>query len=222
MTAVATERQVVPIALEAACDGGELCERLAARTFAQLSTGRYTWPCSTMPVPASIGEWQQQHRTARKRAWRAERLGYAAATVDRTRHEHDVFEINRSMPERQGRPMSDSYLLPVSYPADERLTHGCGRHGIHTYGVLAADGRLVAYTWVYRVGELVMLSQILGHADHLANDVMYLLVRGMLAREIENGPGVVFYNLWTSGTDGLRYFKERVGLQPTEIRWSLT
>lgn len=222
MSAVAVDRLVVPVSMEAECAGGEQCERLAARTYAQLAGGAYTWPCSTMPLPASIAEWEADHRTARKRAWRAERLGYRFSPIHRHEYEADIFQINTSAPARQGRPMTDGYRRPVSFDPLERLTHGCDRHGIHTYGVLAADGHLVAYTWVYRVGELVMLSQILGHADHLANNVMYLLVRGAIDEQIKLGPGTLFYNRADSGTDGLRFFKTRVGFDATEIRWTLT
>lgn len=216
------ERTVVAVSMEAECHGGEECERLAARTFAQLNTDQYRWSCSVLEIPSDITEWETSHRTARKRAWRCERLGHRFQPVQRHLHEHDVFEINTSAPARQGRPMSDSYQLPVRYDPDERLTHGCARHGIHTYGVLDPDGRLRAYTWVYRVGDLMMLSQILGHADHLKSDVMYLLVRGALQAEATNGPGVCFYNRHDSGTEGLRFFKERCGFIAADVRWELT
>lgn len=216
------ERTVVAVSMEAECQGGEECERLAARTFAQLNTDQYRWPCSVLEIPSRITEWEAAHRTARKRAWRCERLGYRFQPVQRHLHEQDVFEINTSAPERQGRPMSDSYQRPVRYDPNEQLTHGCARHGIHTYGVLDPGGRLRAYTWVYRVGDLMMLSQILGHHDHLKNAIMYLLLRGSIAAEVRNGPGVAFYNRWDSGSDGLRFMKERCGFQPAEIRWSLT
>lgn len=216
------ERTAVTVSMEAGCRGGSECERLAARMFEELAGGAYTWPCSTMPLPFSVGEWESGHRTARKRAWRAERLGYGFTIVDRRLYEQDIFKINTSAPERQGRPMSSGYRQPVRYSPNELLTHGCDRHGIHTYGVLADDGRLVAYTWVYRVGELVMLSQILGHHDHLPSDIMYLLVRGTIGLQLELGPGTLFYNRHDSGTDGLRFFKERVGMSATEIRWILT
>jgi hypothetical protein len=87
---------------------------------------------------------------------------------------------------------------------------------VSTYGVLRE--RLVAYLSMYRCGELALVSQILGHGEHLRDDVMFLLFRESLAREIEQG-GYVVYNLHSSGTDGLRYWKERCGFSAMEVTW---
>jgi hypothetical protein len=76
---------------------------------------------------------------------------------------------------------------------------------------------LVAYLWLYRAGDLALVSSILGHGNHLANDVMYLLDAGRDRREAEHG-GFLVYNRHDSGTDGLRYFKERIGFE--ETKWS--
>lgn len=113
--------------------------------------------------------------------------------------------------------MSEGYLEPVRFGLME---WPCPWHGVHTYGVLQGS-RLRAYTWIYRLGELVMVSQILGHDAHLADDVMYELMRGALTAEAEHGPGTVFYNLHSSGTPGLRYFKEKLGLRPGRVEWRL-
>ena len=32
----------------------------------------------------------------------------------------------------------------------------------------------------------------------------------------------VFYNLWNSGTKGLRFFKARLGLVEGDVEWALT
>lgn len=199
--------------------GGE-CAALAAAEFPQLASGRYTYPASILRLPASIEEHLAAHRTFRKRAARARNLGYRFAEVARELYEDDIYRINTSAPERQGRPMSEGYTRPVKFsPLPD---YPCGRHAIRTYGVLAA-GRLglVAYTWVYRIGDLVMFSQILGHAAFLAHDIMYELMRGALAAEIAHGPGVAFYNRHDSGTPGLRYYKERVGFRPGRVDWRL-
>jgi hypothetical protein len=49
---------------------------------------------------------------------------------------------------------------------------------------------------------------------------MYLLWQGMVASEGFVAPdGFIVYNRHDSGTDGLRFYKERVGLQETEVAW---
>ena len=48
---------------------------------------------------------------------------------------------------------------------------------------------------------------------------MYLLFAGALTRETLAGPGMVVYNRHDSGTDGLRFFKERLGFVETPVVW---
>lgn len=190
---------------------------MAGPLYDKLSGGGYTWPVSILPVPATLEEWTGAHRTARKRANACRRAGYEVAQIKREEWEQDIWEINSSLPSRQGRPMTAPYLRhdPVTPlpPVD------CPRHALYAYGVLY-DG-LRAYSWCYRSGELVLVSTILGHGDHLDRHVMYLLVMGLLQHQIEIGPGQVFYNRHDSGTQGLRFFKERLGFQPARVEWSL-
>jgi hypothetical protein len=190
------------------------CKDFAAPLFLQLSRGRYDL-CSVMQMPESTNDWRREHRTARKRADRAARLGYFAERVSREKFCDDLHAINTSLDERQGREMTAAYRQPVSLgplPA-----YRCGRHAIHTYGVLLGS-RLVAYLWLYRAGDLALVSSILGHGDHLANDVMYLLFEAMLDDQAASG-GQIVYNRHDSGTGGLRYFKERLGFTEQKVAW---
>lgn len=193
------------------------CEKLAERFRHQLGTEHYSRSASVMPVPSDLDEWRDAHRTARKRADRSERLGYWFDQIDRSRHNEDIYEINTSLAERQGRPMAEGYLRRVNHGA---LPHyPCNRHRVHTYGVLR-DEKLVAYLCLYRVGELALVSMILGHGDHLRNDIMYLLFAGVVEEQAHHG-GTFYYNRHDSGTDGLRYYKERVGFRAGDIEWML-
>lgn len=213
MTVVAIE---TTISLGAVClyQG---CAGLAFRMRNQLDTPKYTHGVSLMAVPETRGAWEDDHRTARKRAWRAERLGYRFDVIDRSRFNDDIYRINTSVGHRQGRPMSDGYTT--------RHNHGrlpeypCERHCIHTFGVLRGD-RLYAYLTLYRVGELALVSMILGHWNHLRDDIMYLLAAGTIEAQAGQG-GWFYYNRHDSGTDGLRYYKERVGFAPADIAWAL-
>lgn len=213
MTAVAAERETV-VNLTGDCTQPH-CLDFAWKLHRQLTDG-YTRRCSIMPMPTSVDAYLAEHRTMRKRAARAERLGYVFAKIDRQLFTDDVFAINTSTGERQGRPMSPGYLEQPKFSKNPLV---CLHHHVWTYGVLR-HGHLVAYLWLYRSGELAMVSSILGHADHLADDVMYLLVSGVIADQIQYG-GTLFYNLHSSGTDGLRYFKERIGLRAGDVRWEL-
>jgi len=200
------------------CVGGEACDAFARPLLEQLSGGPYGFPASLLAL-ADIHVYLAEHRTARKRAMRAMRLGYEARPISRADHLDDIHAINTSMPERQGRPMSPSYReRPTLTPLP---AYDCPRHRIDEHGVFAADGRLVAYLVMYVCGDLALVSQILGHADHLASDVMYLLaVEAFRATLDRSGPVTVFYNRWDSGQDGLRYFKARLGFQPGRAEWA--
>lgn len=213
MSALA-ERTGVTVRLDGGCSD-LLCAGLYAPLYGQLSRGYDV--CSVLPMPESIAAWRDEHRTARKRAWRSERLGYRVTEIERHRYVDDIHAINTSLAERQGRPMSAGYHVRPSASPDPVYT--CPRHAVRPYGVLS--GRtLVAYLWLYRCGELALVSSILGHGEHLRNDVMYLLFVGMLEREIPHG-GFVVYNRHDSGTEGLRYFKSKLGFEAMEVSWSL-
>lgn len=178
------------------------------------SSGNYDWPASILEL-ASMDAWVAEHRTARKRAWRSSRLGYHAGPFHREAHVDEIWAVNTSLPERQGRPMSRGYVdRPTFGPLPD---YPCPRHRIEYHGAFDREGTLVAYVQLYVSGAMAMISQILGHGDHLQNDVMYLLVHNVLKATPK--PVVVFYNRHDSGTDGLRYFKERLGFRPERVAW---
>lgn len=178
---------------------------------------KYSHDAAVLQMDDSFQVYRAERRTARKRADRAHRFGYRFHQINREAYADDIYAINTSMPERQGRPMSDGYHDRPRYgPNPVR----CERHHVYTYGVLDTDDTLAAYLWLYRVGDLAMVSTILGHGSHLKNDVMFLLFLGMIHDQYPLG-GTVFYNLWSSGQEGLRQFKERVGLSPREIGWEI-
>ncbi len=201
---------------EAACDYPE-CLEMCWTMHRKLNTPAYSTGVSLCPVPSSVEAWRSVHRTARKRADRAKRLGYEFSEIDRSLHNDEIHEINTSKQERQGRPMSDGYL--------KRHNHGrlpdypCDRHRVETYGILEADV-LRAYLTLYRLGDLALISMILGHGDHLRNDIMYLLFEGLVASQASRG-GVFYYNRHDSGLPGLRYYKERVGFRAADVDWVL-
>lgn len=194
----------------------DICERFVRPLYEQMAGGRFDM-CAAMPL-CSLEDWEAEHRTARKRAWRCERRGYTFSVVRREEHSDELFEINTSAERRQGRPMSESYTKRYEYAP--LPVYPCERHQVRTYGVKDPDGKLVAYLWLYVAGQLRLCSSIIGHAAHLENEIMYLLFRGMVASEYDRDPdGVVVYHRWDNGRDGLRFYKERVGLRETWVAW---
>lgn len=202
------------ISLEIACGYAD-CANIATPLLSQLCRGYET--CATMEIPADITDWRDEHRTARKRADRANRRGYTAMAFDRSEHAEEIHRINTSASHRQGMPMSSGYRALTEF---SRLpSYPCGRHAIRTTGVFHPNQELVGYLTMYRAGDLALVSQILGHAAYLSDEIMFLLFQCALLREILRGPGVVVYNRWDSGQPGLREFKTRLGFHETEVEW---
>jgi hypothetical protein len=194
--------------------GHQACKDFAGPLYLQLSNGAYG-ECSVLPIPQTLGEWRDEHRTARKRADRSHRLGYRFSHIDRERFSEDIYAVNTSLERRQGKPMSNGYRQRTTF--GKTPDYGCDRHQVRTYGVLR-DHCLYAYLWLYQAGDLALVSSILGHGDHLKNDVMYLLAQGVIG-ELAGSDGFLIYNRHDSGTDGLRYFKERLGFRAENVEW---
>jgi hypothetical protein len=209
-----TVATAIDIALEVECPFDPRCGDFASPLLLQLRFGYEE--CSVLPIPTSVEEWASEHRTARKRASRASNRGYIVRDFRREEHEDEIYAINTSLAMRQGRPMSYGYIRRPSFsPLPD---YPCPRHGIRTLGVFDARGTLVAYLFLYRAGDLALVSSILGHGDNLADDVMYLLFRGIVEREAGNR-GFFVYNRHDSGTEGLRYFKSKLGFEPQGVEW---
>jgi len=197
---------------------GDACAPIISSEIATLCKPQYQRGQSVMPVPFSVKAHLAEHRTFRKRVLRAERIGYETWHIDPMRDYDDIMEINRSTPERQGRRMDESYTNKVR-PTAPLPTYDCPLHNIIMYGVRRLD-RTYAYATIYRCGELVHVSQFLGHADFLDDGIMYKLVADILREHAGRG-GVLYYNRHDSGTDGLQWFKERIGLRAEDVKWTL-
>jgi hypothetical protein len=205
------------------------CVALPERWYARFTTPHPTHPeygtyqngCSIIVLPNTFEEyWAPMvgHHTDHE-VRRARNAGYRFEIVDRDRYRDDIYDINTSLEERQGRPMAERYtkrLEPYGH-----TTYTCPRHQLRTYGVLK-DDRLVAYTWVIVMGEMCLFSTILGHGDHLRFGIMRLLVTEALRDIIALGhTKYAMYATHDSGTEGLRFFKERLGFRPYWVNWQL-
>ena len=181
--------------------------------------GAYEAGASILLLPDSYEQyWDEVGYSARRKVRRALKEGYAHQEIDRNGYLDDIFDINTSMSHRQGREMTESYQTRPD-PYGKLPAYTCPRHRLLTFGVVR-DGHLYAYTWVYQVGEMCLFSTILGHGDHLNAGIMYLLIAETLQAVVAAaGTRYAMYNMHYSGTEGLRYFKEKVGFQPYRVKW---
>jgi hypothetical protein len=151
-------------------------------------------------------------RSARKRARRAERLGYSVALFDPNERRPDLLAIHTSMPERQGRPMDPGYL-------DPHETFRTGRE--FDYVGVVRDETVVAYCRVLYAGDIASMDRVIGHGDHLANGIMFLLTAGVVehVKTARSEIGYVYYDTFFGASDGLREFKMRTGFRPHYVHW---
>lgn len=180
--------------------------------------GRYQQACSIIEIPGSFDGYLSGPAgyATRRKVRRAEREGYEFREIDPEAWVEDILAVNRSLPERQGRPIDDAYL--VTPTPGRPLANGCPRHREVWFAVIK-DDHVVAYTWVYVAGEMCLLNRILGHGDHMEAGVMYRLIAGTIEQLAPAGIRYVMYERHTSGSPGLRTFKERMGFAPFWVDW---
>jgi hypothetical protein len=158
----------------------------------------------------------------RQKIRRAEKLGYTFSRIEHDEHLDEIFEINTSKAERQGREMKQSYQerpAPRGILGDEQR---CPRHREDWFGVFTDDGTLVAYASVPLHGEMMLISIILGHGDHMENGIMNLLVFETVKwHRARSGTEYAVYHLHDSGTEGLQFFKRKMGFAGHLVQFEL-
>lgn len=198
----------------------QLYDKFTAPSPRRPAIGAYQDGCSILVLPETYEAYWEGAAGygTRRKVRRALKDGYRFEAIDRDRYLDDLYAINTSLPERQGREMTDAYRQRPG-PFGPLPDYPCPHHAIRTYGVLKGD-HLVAYTWLWQVGDMCLFSTILGHGDHLAEGVMYLLVAESLRDVMATaGTRYAMYNMHRSGTEGLRFFKEQMGFRSTWVDW---
>jgi hypothetical protein len=156
----------------------------------------------------------------RQKIRRAVKMGYTFAPFDHNEHLDEVYEINTSMDVRQGKPMTDTYRNPPE-AIESYGEQTCPRHRAEWVGVFK-DDKLCAYSQVIQCGEMMIFSKILGHGDHMGDGVMNLLVyEAAKLRHASSGTRVAVYYLQDSGTEGLQFFKRKMGFTGYLVHWEL-
>ncbi|GAB4140909.1 MAG: hypothetical protein Fur0041_16120 [Bacteroidia bacterium] len=143
---------------------------------------------------------------------KAQRAGYTFRSIHPIEMADAIFAVNTSAELRQGREMDASYKTKfTNYPINSNNEY---------YGVFSGE-ELVAYLWVVKSGELAVLSRLLGHAAHLNNGVMYMLITSYVEKEInENGrTRFIMYDTFFGAGEGLKMFKSRCGFKPWRVKW---
>lgn len=174
------------------------------------------WAVATLysPLPYEITHF---NATARNRFRQSTKRGYTSRPVswsERNTLLSDIHEINISATIRQGREMGQSYKdYPKAFTIKEEK---CPYHRDFFIGCFFGD-KLVGYITMNKRGNMAAASQILGHADHLKNSIMFSLWHAFVTYCIYHNIQTIVYSKWSDGTDGLRVFKRALGLRPSKI-----
>lgn len=143
---------------------------------------------------------------------KAIRSGYRFDEIDAIKYSSAIHDIHLSSTIRQGIPMAAAYQRELkNYPMDHR----------NQYFGIFKENKLVAYLWIVRSGQVVIINRIMGHVDYLKEGVMYLLVTSFVEQELSSvrSNQFIMYDTIFGASAGLRMFKERCGFIPMHVTW---
>jgi hypothetical protein len=181
-------------------------------------TSAKRWGVALLRLPDSADAYLASGpRLPRRRRKHAEGAGYRYARLSPGAYLDDIVDVNRSAPERQGRPMA-ARLQDREYVAQ---TVGARRE-IHA--ILDPEDRLRAFAVIIDAGDAYTFSAMIGHADHLEHGIMYLLMGEVVracveGRRPDGTPSWLVYDTLWGASPGLAFFKERTGFSPYTVRW---
>jgi hypothetical protein len=143
---------------------------------------------------------------------RCEKMGYTFESFDPNDEIEQIYNINSSSQERQGKSMAASYL--------EKVLTWPNESGNTWYGIFDPEGILVAYLWTIELNEMTLLNRILGHQEHLKNNIMYLLLTKYITNAIvDRKAKYVMYDTFGKFQNGLVMYKKRIGFKPYTVNF---
>jgi hypothetical protein len=222
---------VLAINLEHGDTTDDSCRVEPLKLFEQYTLPSLTYPgygelevnTSVLIIPNDIEQdwWgSPESYWMRQKVRRAIKMGYVFAPFEWDDYLDDIYEINTSKAERQGRPMTQAYRERPQ-PQGRMPEQPCPRHRNGFFGAFR-DGRLYGYVLIVQSGEMMLFSKILGHGDHMEDGLMNLLVYEAVRWHHErSGTKYAVYYLHDSGTSGLQFFKRKMGFVGYVVRWQL-
>ena len=172
-------------------------------------------------LPATFEEYLDQiESSGRRNCKKATRLGYRFERIEHNAHLQGIQAIHQSTAVRQG-DMPEQIVHGEVRPCADPPT----RTDVHDYpyfGVLLGD-TLAAYSGSFVCGEIFMIEQLYGHAEHHANGVVPLLVTEMARYMLAHHPHVKYYanEMYFGAGSSMRRFKKKFGFLPHKVTWEL-
>lgn len=184
---------------------------------------------AVMSSPRSMGEYLQPIQQKRRYDVQGKKAlghGFTWRPIRPWEHAAEIHGIIHSTTSRQGRPIATQFdQRPPNHDFADYIPSGTPEFADICVGVFAPDGSLAAYLLGKRVGDHVQYDEIMGHADHLRHDVMYLLHWGFLETCVASPkpPACLNYGAWYSGANhlspegGLNRWKRKVKFVPAYL-----
>ena len=145
-------------------------------------------------------------------AKRARSRGYIFLEIDRNSRAEEIYNINTSCAIRQGRPMDATYK--------EKIKNFESLPYFRYFGIVNADGNLVAYANIGLYGNFCGFSQLIGIRNN--DGIMHLLLTEIICWLIdEERVRYVMYDTFFGALPGLRLFKTMLGFRPYRARYIL-
>jgi hypothetical protein len=140
---------------------------------------------------------------------------YTFCEINRNDYIDDIYEINTSSKERQGREMSKDYLTKVEQYDD--------LPNFKYFGIKDSNGKLVSYCNIGFYGEFVSINTLLGHNKFLNDGIMYLMMVELFKLIFndysEKGYNYIMYDTFFGATEGLKKFKNKLKFIPYKVKW---
>lgn len=170
----------------------------------------YFYPIAIIRIPKSIDIYLKEiGAKSRNMNKKAEKNGIYCKVFNWNEKLDEIFEINTSSLNRQGREMDKSYR---EYPKEIVYPNEDDYNIVHIGAFV--EEKLVGYIELYIYGNFTMTNRILGHKEYLKYGVMNLMVKKCVEYAIENKIKYINYlTMQNRKNNSLSAFKYRVGFR---------
>ena len=143
---------------------------------------------------------------------KAKAAGCVFTSINANDYAEEIHAIHLSAESRQGKKLDTAYENKIAnYPVDDNNLY---------FGILK-ENKLIAYLWIVKSGDLLLMNRIMGHSQFLDFGTMYLLVTSFVEFSYQLDSKIIMYDTMLGGTEGLKLFKKRCGFKPCRVNWSL-
>ncbi len=159
----------------------------------------------------------KEKQVIRTNSSKSKKTGYTFSVVDPLKYIDDIIEIHSSTKERQNQQVNPVYL-------DKDELKKYFQQFPFVFAVIDGKKKMKAYAHIIYCHDVAIVSRLMGHSDDLKNGIMYYLLSETVGellykKKKSEKPTWLMYDTFFGAFGGLRYFKERVGFHPYNVKW---